>query len=166
MTGPHPTPPWPNTMEVETMTQPTRTSDASDGAVSNHSDTIPVEFTVRQIEAVHGRGALMALATVDVSVCGVDITLQGVQVVQAPSGALECRAPVFKDPSRGTWLPGVLLPPELAKAMGVDVLEAWRAHQGRTRAAPGPKGLASPSAGGHKAALLVHWRPTAALALE
>jgi len=148
------------------MTQPVRTSDASDVAVSNYSDTIPVEFTVRQIEAVHGRGALVALATVDVSVCGVDITLQGVQVVQAPSGALDCRAPVFKDPSRGVWLPGVLLPPELAKAMGVDVLEAWRAHQGGTRTTPGPEGLAIPSAGGNQAAVLVHWRPTAGLVLE
>jgi len=153
-------------MEVEMMTQPTRTSDASDMAVINASDTIPVEFTVRQIEAVHGRGALVALATVDISVCGVDITLQGVQIVQAPSGAQDCRAPVFKDPSRGIWLPGVLLPPELAKAMGVEVLEAWRAHQGRTRVTPGPKKLASPSAGGHQAAVLVHWRPTAALVLE
>jgi len=87
------------------MTQPVRTSDTLDVALSNQSDTIPVEFIVRQIEAVHDRGTLVALATVDVSVCGVDITLQGVQVVQAPSGALECRAPVFKDPSRGTWLP-------------------------------------------------------------
>ena len=137
-------------MKVETMTQLVRMSNASDVALGNQSDTIPVEFIVRQIEAVHGRGALVALAIVGVSVCGVDITLQGVQVVQAPSGALECRAPVFKDPSSGTWLPGVLLPPELARAMGVDVLEAWQAHQGRTRAAPGLRGLASPSAGGRK----------------
>ncbi len=166
MTGPHQLPPWLNATEVEAMTQPTRTSDASDMAVINPSDTVPVEFTVRQIEAVHGRGALVALATVDVSVCGVDITLQGVQIVQAPSGALDCRAPVFKDPSRGIWLPGVLLPPELAKAMGVDVLEAWRAHQERTRATPRPEKLANPSAGGHQTAVLVHWRPIAALVLE
>ena len=147
------------------MTQPTCTSDASALAVINPSDTIPVEFTVRQIEAVHGRGALVALAIVDVSFCGVDITLQGVQIVQGPSGALDCRAPVFKDPSRGIWLPGVLLPPELAKAMGVDVLDAWRAHQGNTQATPGPMGLASPPAAGNQAAVLVHWRPIAALAL-
>jgi len=159
MTGPRRLHPGPTAMEVETMTQPTGTSDASDMAVINPSDTIPVEFTVRQIEAVHGRGALVALATVDVSVCGVDMTLQGVQIVHAPSAALDCRAPVFKDPSRGIWLPGVLLPPELAKAMGVEVLEAWRAHQGRTRVTTGPEKLASPSAGGHQAAVLVHWRP-------
>jgi len=154
-------------MEVETMTQPTRTLNASDVAVINPSDTIPVEFTVRQIEAVHGRGALVALATVDVSVCGVDITLQGVQIVQAPSGALECRAPVFKDPSRGIWLPGVLLPPELATAMGVDVLEAWKAHRERARAASEPDvRSACPAVGGQQAAVLAHWRPTAAPARE
>ena len=87
--------------------------------------TQAVEFTVGKVERVRDRGALVGLAIVEVDVGGVVFTLQGVQVVQTPAGGLECRSPVFRHPAAGTWLPGVLLPPELAEAMAAEVLAIW-----------------------------------------
>lgn len=86
--------------------------------------TQAVEFTVLGVERVRDRGPLVGLAVVELDVAGVVVTLQGVQVVRTPAG-LECRSPVFRHPSRGTWLPGVMLPTELAKAMAAEVLGAW-----------------------------------------
>ena len=93
------------------------------------SETILVEFTVRGIKPVHGRGALVALVMVELDIAGVVFTLQGVRVVETPGGGLECRAPVWRHPGRGAWLPGVLLPPELAEAMAHEVLTDCRARQ-------------------------------------
>ena len=96
--------------------------------MNDQPETVAVQFTVRQVEGVHGRGALVALAVVELDLAGAVFTLQGVQVVTTPGGGLECRAPVWRHPSRGTWLPSVLLPPELADALAVEVLTEWRAR--------------------------------------
>ncbi len=89
--------------------------------------TQAVEFTVMSLERVRDRGNLVGLAIVEVDVAGVVMTLQGVQVVRMPDGGLECRSPVWRHPSRGTWLPGIILPPELAEAMAAEVLAMWTA---------------------------------------
>lgn len=90
--------------------------------------TQAVEFSVVKVERVQGRGALVGLAIVDLDVAGVVFTLQGVQVTRAPDGGLACKSPVWRHPAAGTWLPGVLLPPELAEAMAAEVLAAWTAQ--------------------------------------
>lgn len=84
-------------------------------------DTATVRFTVRGVEPVRDRGALVGLAIVDVELAGVALTLQGVQVVRGVRG-VEVRSPVFRHPATGRWLPGVLLPPELAEAMAAEVV--------------------------------------------
>jgi len=98
--------------------------------MTDQPEFLTVEFSVKHIEPVHGRGALVALAVVDLDVAGVALTLQGVQVVEVPGG-LACKSPVWRHPSRGTWLPGVLLPAELADAMAAEVLTTWRATAAR-----------------------------------
>ena len=91
------------------------------------TDTVGVEYTVRGVERVHNRGSLIGLAVVEIEIAGVAITLQGVQVICTATGRHECRAPVFRHPASGTWLPGVVMPPELSSALAAEVLEAWDA---------------------------------------
>ncbi len=95
-------------------------------ATPDQPETMPVRFTVRSVEPVHGRGILVGLAVVEMDVSGVVFMLQGVQIIATPgSGKVECRAPMWRHPSRGTWIPGVLLPPELADVMAHEVLSEW-----------------------------------------
>lgn len=84
------------------------------------ADTVPVRFEVKAVERVLDRGALVGLAIVDIDIAGVELTLQGVQIVRE-AGGLSIRSPVFRHPRSGRWLPGVLLPPELAEAIRAEV---------------------------------------------
>ena len=89
------------------------------------ADTCPVAVTVLGVERVTGRGSLVALAIVELDLFGVVVTLQGVQVHRRPvGGSVEVRSPVWRHPRTGAWLPGVLLPPELADALTGQVIEA------------------------------------------
>ncbi|MFC7552648.1 hypothetical protein ACFQU7_10855 [Pseudoroseomonas wenyumeiae] len=89
------------------------------------SETQTVRYEVLGIEPVRGAGKLVALAVVEVEVEGVTFTLQGVQVRQEAAGPV-CQAPVFRHPKDGRWLPAVVLPPALADAIAVEVLEIAR----------------------------------------
>lgn len=84
-------------------------------------ETRAVAFELRGIEMVRGAGKLVALAIVDLDIAGVVMTIQGVQVLREPSGALTCRAPQFRDAS-GVWRSAVLLPDTLRDALGCEVL--------------------------------------------
>jgi hypothetical protein len=92
-------------------------------------DAVPVRFVVDGVERVRGSGRLIGLANVTVEIAGAWLTLQGVQVVRDASGGLTCRAPVFRHPRDGRWLPAVLLPAELQDAVGAQVLATWRAAE-------------------------------------
>lgn len=87
-------------------------------------ETVPVRFTVLGVEPVRGTGRLVGLAVVDVDLAGVVLTLQGVQLVRDPAGRLTCRAPVWRHPVSGRWVPAVVLPPELSEAIAAEVLAA------------------------------------------
>ncbi len=58
------------------------------------SETVGVTYQVIHIEPVHGAGDLLALATIELDVASVTLTLQGVQIRRGPHGALECSAPM------------------------------------------------------------------------
>ena len=88
------------------------------------AETEIVRFEVCQVERVE-RGRLIGLAVVSLDIAGVELTLSGVQIMRGTNGTLECRAPVWRHPRSGEWLPGVLLPPELASALAAEVLENW-----------------------------------------
>jgi hypothetical protein len=85
-------------------------------------DTVPVEYRVISVEAVRGAGRLVGVARVEIDVAGVVIVLQGVQVRRRPDGRLECAPPVWRNPRTGQSLPAVILPPELAEALAIEVL--------------------------------------------
>lgn len=84
--------------------------------------TVPVAFAVRGLETVRGAGRLVALAIVTIEVAGVELLLQGVQVVRGHAGSLQVQAPVFRHPASGRWTPAVVLPPALRDALGAEIL--------------------------------------------
>lgn len=86
------------------------------------SETVPVRFEVRQVEPVRGAGKLLGLAVVVLDVAGVELVLQGVQLVRDGSGALSVRAPAWRHPGSGQWLPALVLPDKLRDAIGAEVL--------------------------------------------
>ena len=87
------------------------------------SETVPVTYTVLGFEQVQGAGRLVGLAIVEVDLAGVVLTLQGAQVVREADGSLTCKAPTFRHPRTGGWLPAVVLPPELRDAIGREVVK-------------------------------------------
>ncbi len=89
------------------------------------SETTTVTFTVLGTQPVRGAGRLVGLANVEVVLDGVAITLQGIGIMRERDGNLTCKAPVFRY-TDGTWLPAVVLPPELGKAIAAEVLGAFR----------------------------------------
>ncbi|EPY00604.1 hypothetical protein [Magnetospirillum fulvum] len=79
------------------------------------TDTLPVSVEVLGIERVN-RGALAALAVVEIVFDGVPVRLQGVQLRRKPGGGLTVEAPCFRA-GDGRWLPAVVLPPEIGQAI-------------------------------------------------
>jgi hypothetical protein len=93
-------------------------------------ETVPVTFEVVSVEHVRSGGKLLAFVMVDLDIAGIAIRLQGVQVLRRADGALECRAPTFRHPRDGRWLPGLILPAELTSAIAAEVLTAFRNSHG------------------------------------
>jgi DNA-binding cell septation regulator SpoVG len=88
------------------------------------TDTIPVRFEVVELRRLHSAGRLLALATVELDLGGIELTLHGVQVIQLPNGKLQCNAPRYRTPT-GEWAPAVTLPDELELAIGAEILAAF-----------------------------------------
>lgn len=95
-------------------------------AVADQVETIPVAFTVLGIDRTPAAGRLVALANVELDVCGIVLTLQGVRIVRAPGGGLACEAPTWRHPTRGDHLPALVLPPALRDALAAEVFEQAR----------------------------------------
>lgn len=89
------------------------------------SETVPVQISVAGVERLKGNGSLVGMALVQVSIGGIEIGLQGVQV-RCRSGRLVTQAPQFRDPRSGRWLPCIVLPPELSDAIGREVNQAMQ----------------------------------------
>jgi stage V sporulation protein G len=83
------------------------------------AETTPVTITILNIERV-AKGDVVALAIVELEVAGVVIVLQGVAVTKLG----RCRAPLFRHPRTGQWLPAVRLPASLSAAVATEVLVA------------------------------------------
>ena len=88
------------------------------------ADTCPVAVTVIGVEPVRGAGRLIGLAVVELDVCGVVFTLQGVAITRGPAGGTVVQSPLFRHPNRGggALLPAAVLPPDLAAALANEVL--------------------------------------------
>jgi stage V sporulation protein G len=88
------------------------------------SDTVSVSFEVVSVTRLHRAGRLLALATVEIDLDGVALTLHGVQVIQLPNGRLQCRAAHYRAQT-GTWAPCITLPDELERAIGREILAGF-----------------------------------------
>lgn len=84
-------------------------------------ETATVSFQVIGVEIVRGRGRLLGFAAVVLEIGGVEIRLQGVQIVRADDGSLKCLPPTYKHLD-GRWLPSVVLPPDLSAALATEIL--------------------------------------------
>jgi len=85
------------------------------------TDTSTVRFEVRGIEQAHA-GRLVALAIVAIDIEGVELVLQGVQVLRGAGGGWVVRAPVWRHPGSGKWVPAIVLPDELRDAIASEVM--------------------------------------------
>lgn len=83
--------------------------------------TLPVVFSVsaRPVRS----GSLVAVASADVEVCGVPLTLSGFTVRVSADGGATVHVPQHRDPTTGRWADSVVLPEELAAAIGREILE-------------------------------------------
>ena len=97
-------------------------------------ERVDVTITVVGVEQVHDKGSLIGLAIVELDIAGVVLALQGVQVLRLPDGSLTCRSPQFRR-SNGAWASAAVLPPDLAKALGAEVLDHLRGKGGRAASA-------------------------------
>jgi hypothetical protein len=83
------------------------------------AETTPVTITILNIDRV-AKGDVAVLANVELEVAGVVIVLQGVAVTKQG----RVRAPLFRHPRTGQWLPAVGLPASLSSAIGNELLAA------------------------------------------
>jgi hypothetical protein len=88
------------------------------------SSTVPVHFTVVELRRLRATGNPRALATVEVNLDGVAMTLSGIEVVLTANGKLQARAARYRT-AAGAWAPSIVLPAELERAIGREVLAAF-----------------------------------------
>ena len=100
-------------------------------------ETATVSFTLLGLERARDRGRLLGLASVEILLAGIAVTLQGIRIIYDPDGSLLVQPPRFRHPD-GHWLPAVILPPELATAIAAEVLDAFGTRP------PDDQGEASP----------------------
>ena len=92
--------------------------------------TTPVQLAV-QIERIE-RGGVLALATVEISIAGVPITLQGLKVRRGLDGIMSIELPMFDHPSGGRF-PCIGLFDDLARGVVDEVIAAWEREETRRR---------------------------------
>ena len=73
-------------------------------------ETATVSFTLLGLERARDRGRLIGLASAEILVGGVAVTVQGIRIIYEPDGSLLVQPPRFRHPD-GHWLPAVVLPP-------------------------------------------------------
>lgn len=87
-------------------------------------ETETVSFHVVGVERVFGRGDLKALAIVELTLHGIAVTLQGIQVRHV-GDRITVTLPTFKHPRDGIMRTAVIFPPELCDAIGASVANAY-----------------------------------------
>jgi hypothetical protein len=82
--------------------------------------TATVTFTVTDVERVEGAGRLAALAAIEIELDGVALTVRGIRVLRQKD-RITTEAPRYRDPRTGRWLPALILPDELGRAIAREV---------------------------------------------
>lgn len=84
------------------------------------TETVTVEYEVVEMERFD-RGPIMAVATVGLSIAGVEVLLRGVTMRRADAGYADVQPPQFRDPGTGRWCPSVVLPKKVWDAIAVEI---------------------------------------------
>jgi hypothetical protein len=84
------------------------------------SGTATVTFTVTDVERIEGAGRLAALAAIEIELDGVALTVRGVRVLRQKD-RITTEAPRYRDPRTGQWLPALILPDELGRAIAREL---------------------------------------------
>ncbi len=88
------------------------------------TDTVLTTFELIEFRRIRSAGNLLALACITIDLGGVEVLLHGVQVLRTPAGKIQCRAPHYRSVT-GEWLPAVVLPEALERAIGAEILAAY-----------------------------------------
>jgi hypothetical protein len=102
----------------------TEIADARADIAAQLRDTVSTSFTLIDLRRLHSAGNLLAIATLELNLGGIEVLLHGVQVVRTPAGKLQCKAPHHRLPT-GQWVPSIVLPYELEIAIGRETLAAF-----------------------------------------
>ncbi len=84
-----------------------------------------MSFSVLGVERVLGRGELVALAIVELDLSGIAMTVQGIQVRRLAGNRITVTLPAFKHPRDGIMRTAIVLPRDLADAIGTEVANAY-----------------------------------------
>ena len=86
------------------------------------SDTATASVEVLEVTLLPGRGRLLGLAQVEVTLDGVAIVLQGVRILRRADGLSYVEPPCYRH-TDGDLVPAVVMPLELEEAVARAVLE-------------------------------------------
>ena len=75
------------------------------------------------------KGGVLALASVEIEIAGVPITLQGLKLRRALDGRLTVELPMFEHPL-GLRAPVIVLEDDLARGLAAEIAAAWE-REGR-----------------------------------
>ena len=88
-------------------------------------ETETVTFSVVGVERVLGRGELVGLAIVELTLHGIAITLQGIKIRRLAGDRITVTLPDFRHPRTDRMCTAIILPRELSDAIGATVAHTY-----------------------------------------
>ncbi len=88
-------------------------------------ETETVTFSVVGVERVLGRGELVGLAIVELTLHGIAITLQGIKIRRLAGDRVTVTLPDFRHPRTDRMCSAIILPRELSDAIGSTVAQTY-----------------------------------------
>jgi hypothetical protein len=85
--------------------------------------TTSVTVRVDPLTRAYGKGRLKFTTCVTLEIGGIELTLQGVQIVEDRHGHLRAQLPQARHPSTGVSYPAIAVPLELHRVIETAVLE-------------------------------------------
>ena len=86
-----------------------------------NTEYLAVNFTVVNCEPLQSK-TVFALVDIEMSVCGVEFSIRGVQARHLAGGGTSIHLPTYRAPD-GSWRSAVELPPELVDSLSQAVLD-------------------------------------------
>lgn len=108
-------------------------------------ETETVTFSVVGVERVVGRGELIGLAIVELTLHGIAITLQGIKIRRFAGDRITVTLPDFRHPRTDRMCTAIILPRELSDAIGSTVAQAYKTLVQPTLAPDPARGVTGPA---------------------